>query len=311
MDFNIPMLETKFFKEEQAQMTCAAVKSFALWYDKKHSYDAFEKLCRDMENCNHKQLEKEKNAWLKSLGCGFAYRENGKIAFMPTNSWTSYTIDAGSSVDLVGDYEVDNGDVIWVWCTDAVKRFGYQEMVKGYLEIEPLREKDFAEAREFLKDYLPEKVEPIEVYLNFEESHTNLAGIYTKTGDIVLLMNWEESNYSFLHEYCHYLTLGSEKLIEEDYDVFEEWVAEWLTVYELKNIEKNKAKHFFVEQYRRLAKGHAEKNADSMSIPELEYRKFLEMKNDSKGIAKSYMRKELLFVNTFMKLMVWKSWRNW
>ncbi len=256
MDFCVPMLEEKFFSEKQARMTRAAVESFAMWYVEKYSYQGYEKLCKNIEMTDRKKLEKDKNEWLKSIGCKTSYKELYKINFKPSTKRRSYQYMSGGVVqekDICGDYEVECDDVFWVWKRDEVKELGYKKLVEGYKKIEPLRKKDFAEAREFLRDYLPDEVGKVDIYINFLDQRDNYAGVYDIGKGIVLKYGWLDAGDCLLHEYCHFLTLGQNRMIPVDYGVFSEWLAEWVSCIELKNREWDRDETYY-ERYLKSQK---------------------------------------------------------
>lgn len=292
LDFCLPMLEENFFDAEQVQMTCEAAKSFATWYEKNYSYNKYEKMCKQIATDSYKKdvLEKEKNNWLKSLGCDFTYREFGKVPFVSTERTTAYN-NSGRTKDkteLVGEYEIDCADAVWVWTKATADKIGYREMVKGYIELEPLRKEDFEGAREFLKDYLPDTIRPIEIYPYMNGEKSNRAGAYNSNGAIVLFKNWDQAAAALLHEYSHYLTMGAEKLLHSDYGVYEEWLAEWLAAYQLTNREREKVRYLIEEEYLTMVGDGNKETAKAMSISELEYGKFLAEKNKRTGDIKSY-----------------------
>lgn len=87
---------------------------------------------------------------------------------------------------------------------DSQDRDAYFDGMNRFLEN---LEEDLSEAREYLKDYLTDDVQPIEIYTYFTKQSPRGAGIYISTANkIMLYMGWERAAESVLHEYVHYLT---------------------------------------------------------------------------------------------------------
>jgi len=244
LDFCVPMIDKKIFSEEQVAMTKAAAKSFAAWYVKEHSLEEYEALCKNLENCDKEKLEKEKNAWLKSVGGTEQYKEFSKIPIKLTD-YVYFQDRLGSDP---ADYEIERPDAIWIMYNKDIKRLGYRKMIKKYTELEPLRAKDFADAREFLKDYLPKKVEKVRIIIDFH-NNTGAPGV-TQRGTMVIKMNYEWLCVarSLLHEYIHYLTVKNDKILYGcDSDLCVEGTAEWVAIFRTKNREYERYRPMFAE----------------------------------------------------------------
>ena len=235
LDFTSPMVETFYMEEEQAKLCRSAAKLFAEWYENTYSFEEYEALCRDIESYDSEKLVKAKNDWLQSIGCKNKYEELGKVFFKP-GKFGKDTFE--------GKYELPEEDIIWEWDNRDVRALGYKEMIARYLEIEPLRRKDFAEAREFLKDYTPEDVGKPYVITLFEQTKNekgqNGWGGMTFTDHtpvyIELYQDWDVATNVLLHEYVHYLTMGDGKLIHLHVpDYVDEPIAVWIAEIELNN----------------------------------------------------------------------------
>lgn len=248
LDFCIPMIDSKIFEEEQAEMTKAAAKAFATWYVREHSLKDYEELCKNLETYDKTKLEKEKNAWLQSIGCKREYKESSKIFVKYSDCMYA---EPPKTYDPA-DYEIEEEDVIWVWYSKDIRRIGWQEMVRKYKEYEPLRASDFAEAREFLKDYLPDKVEKAQLVCDYHHQRgvngvTNPATMQIKTNRC-----WENTAGCLLHEYIHFLTLGENKLIDNSFSRFcVEGVAQWIASFELENQEYELCRPYMADAYNK------------------------------------------------------------
>ncbi|MBE5900275.1 MAG: hypothetical protein E7280_00020 [Lachnospiraceae bacterium] len=233
LDFTSPMVESFYVEEEQAKLCRSAAKLFAEWYENTYSFEEYEALCRDIESYDSKRLVQAKNDWLKSIGCKNKYEEFGKLFFQQCHfEWEFFT----------GRYELPEADIIWAWENRDVKSIGYKEMVRRYQEIEPLRREDFAEARAYLKDYIPEDVGRPYVVTRFEQTKDDTGPedtygfTYYEEKFIEMRVNWDSVAHSLLHEYVHYLTVGDGKLITiHSPNYMDEPIAEWIAGIELSN----------------------------------------------------------------------------
>ncbi len=242
------MIDARVFEEEQVEMTKAAAKSFAMWYVNQHSLKDYEKLCKNLETFDKKELEKEKNNWLETIGCKTKYTESYKVFVKPTDC----VYEESMKVYDPADYEIEEEDAIWVWYSKDIKRIGWQEMLRKYKEYEPIRKKDFAEAREFLKDYLPENVGKAKIVLDYH--HQKGTNGVTEPTTLMIKTNrcWENTAICLLHEYIHYLTLGKEKIIESCENLFcMEGVATWISSFQLENQEYELGRQYMADAYNK------------------------------------------------------------
>ena len=113
-------------------------------------------------------------------------------------------------------------------------------MVKNHNIIEPLRIQDFADARDFLKDYLPEKLDKVYIKTQFTSAADSYSAYTPNDSTITLADGWTEAGRSLLHEYCHYLTVGDDRILSNG-TLFDECYAVELSSIELKNRMKERA----------------------------------------------------------------------
>ena len=113
-------------------------------------------------------------------------------------------------------------------------------MVKNYNIIEPLRIQDFADARNFLKGYLPEKLDKVYIKTQFTSGANSYSAYTPNDSTITLTDGWTEAGRSLLHEYCHYLTVGDDRILSNG-TLFDECYAVELSSIELKNRMKKRA----------------------------------------------------------------------
>ncbi|MBE5907074.1 MAG: hypothetical protein E7277_09920, partial [Lachnospiraceae bacterium] len=236
LDFCVPMMDARIFNAEQVRMTKAAVKAFSMWYMKQKSLEAYEKLSGNWESAEPNELEEAKNAWLKSIDCKVNYKEFSKIAYKPCNrGWEDMHGDRNI---YQADYEIERNDAIWCFYNRDFKKLGYKEMVRNYNRMEPKREKDFEEAREFLEDYLPAEMKKVEIYADFQNTASANGFEMPSKNAIVLGVSWMSAMGCLLHEYVHYLTMSKDCILDMSYSRFcYEGVAEWVANMALENRE--------------------------------------------------------------------------
>lgn len=262
LDFCVPMIDETIFGEEQAKMVKAAAKSFAVWYAKEFSVKDYEELCKNLETVDKKLLVKEKNKWLKSIGGKGKYTEFSKIFIKQTDCvWEKPDYPSEAA-----DYEVDQKDVIWVWYGRDIKKIGYKKMVQKYIEVEELRKKDFAEAREFLKNYLPQKIGKVFIFCNFHEKKARGSYIHA-IKSIMVRRCWENAVAPLLHEYVHFLTFGEGRLLEDvNSDFCKEGLATWLQCFQLKNEVYELSRPYQAELFNEEENGGKRWTADMLEF---------------------------------------------
>jgi len=226
LDFTVPMIDNKIFEQYQVDMIRAAAKSFAAWYVKQYSWQEYEALCGNIEFYDRKKLVADKNAWLKSLGVNERYREKSKV-FWKLTDYVWVDDDLGCDP---ADYEIEQSDAVWIMYSKDIKKTGYWETIRKYNDLEPLRAKDFAEAREFLKDYLPSKVDKVKLVVYLHQIKKTEGIFQRRTNDIQLNQSWDVVTRACLHEYIHYLTVADDRYLNGISQVFcREGTAVWIS----------------------------------------------------------------------------------
>ena len=226
LDFTLPMLDDVYFDEDQAHINRQIVITFSNWFVQTNSIGDYENLCQNEPDMSS-LLAEAKNDWLSSIGSELTYSEYGKIQFNYAD-----TDDA--------TYKIETEDAVWLWSDADVRSLGYKEMVKNYNIIEPLRIQDFADARDFLNDYLPEKLDKVYIKTQFTSGADSYSAYTPNDSTITLADGWTEAGRSLLHEYCHYLTVGDDRILSNG-TLFGECYAVELSSIELKNRMKERA----------------------------------------------------------------------
>ncbi len=120
-------------------------------------------------------------------------------------------------------YVIRGESANWFFAASDVREMGYQEFVKEYLAVVQTAEVDFAQARDLLKDYIPDDVEPVDIFTNMSEENTGVDRcIYNHVENkINIYTNWSGLKECLLHEYIHYLTVGENKLFDSSLGLVE------------------------------------------------------------------------------------------
>ncbi len=277
LDFNLPMIETVYFKEEEAETTRLAAKEFATWYRDQYSFAELEAICRKAGNKEEevrKTLTEAKNEWLKDIGSEKTYQEMGKIAFQ-YNNYEGFYANSMTNNTAHATYKIEQEDAIWLWDDDDVRSLTYKEMVDNYMELEPLRRFDFAEARAYLKEYLPENLNKVKICTKFVKAKPPEPCQYLVGSDtIVINYGWADAAHYLLHEYVHHLTCGTDKMFGSRH-FLDEWFPTLLETFELENRENSKLLGYYDEDYaeglKELGYWDEKQDAYSLSMGRLRY----------------------------------------
>lgn len=277
LDFNLPMIEAVYFNEEEADTTRLAVKEFAVWYKDQNAFAELEELCRKAGSKDDEVQEKlteSKNEWLKDIGSEKTYQEMGKIAFQ-YNNYEGFYANSRTNNTAHATYKIEQEDAIWLWDDDDVRSLTYKEMVENYMELEQLRRFDFAEAREYLKEYLPENLNKVKICTKFVKAKPPEPSQYLVGSDtIVINYGWADVAHYLLHEYVHHLACGTDKIFGARH-FLDEWFPTLLETFELENRENSKLLGYYDEDYaeglKELGYWDEKQNTYSLSMGRLRY----------------------------------------
>lgn len=240
LDLNIPMLDDVYFTKEEATILRKTAICFATWYEETYSFDDFMNLCKAIDTCDKETLMQTKNDWLKSIGCTTNYTELGKIPFQYSEfnePVDKYRTTPSKQKDCLVTYEIVTSDAVWMWDDRDVVSCSYTDMITNYNHIEPLRLQCFAEARDLLKNYLPNNLDKVYIHTYFENGKDDYrGGFFDRNKSIYFTRNWTEVKYSLLHEYVHFLTMGKDRIMPNSkIGQLVEWPAVWVTSYQIDN----------------------------------------------------------------------------
>ena len=127
----------------------------------------------------------------------------------------------------------------WYISKADIELLGEDTYYEGLYAILDDAEADFADARAALKGFIPDEIQPIDIYTDFcnkaEASKTSDA-FYRQLGNYIKLFNGRNSaRVALLHEYVHYLTMHC----AETYTQFGFW-AEGMADYVANVVCKNR-----------------------------------------------------------------------
>jgi len=199
LDFTLPMFETYFFEEDTVAYVQAAAISFAEYMNAQGELDELYQICLSDTDEDATKLVEMKNEWLDAIGVDKDYVPFAELTF------------AYNDMKLPEEYPyvIIGTEANWYFHPTDVKEYGYKAFVEEYLTTEELLELDFPEARELFKKYLPEEVSAIDICTAFYTKHSSFGAWYRHLENrIDLLMDWEKTRRTLLHEYVHYLTVG-------------------------------------------------------------------------------------------------------
>ena len=127
---------------------------------------------------------------------------------------------------------------VWYISKADIELLGEDAYYQGLYAILDDAEADFADARAALKGFIPDDIQPIDIYTDFcnkaEASKTSDA-FYRELGNYIKLFNgWNTARIALLHEYVHYLTVHCAQP-RTQFDFWMEGMAEYITNFICKN----------------------------------------------------------------------------
>lgn len=264
MDFTLPMLETGFFEEDTISYVQSAAVAFAEYCLEQQGAQTVYQACVDVSEESRLKLARMKNEWLTKLGASAAYEEYGKVAF-------SY-----NCAKKMEEYPfVIKGEAAnWYFSPTDVRELGYRTFVEEYMKTAPVAEADFVQAKEVRQSYLPEEIQAVDIFTAFYREDMSFSAIYDSTPQAILAyVDWVVLKHDLLHEYIHYLTLGSDKIFKRNAGLLEA-VTDEIAVLECdNNLLKMYWKEAMPEGEREVAKsiGVWNEEEDNINIEALYY----------------------------------------
>ncbi|MBR0039993.1 MAG: hypothetical protein IJP64_01285 [Oscillospiraceae bacterium] len=196
LDLTLPLLEEGYVDADTAAFARASALSLTR-YARNAGKAAPDDLVGDGE-----ELVELKNGWLDAIGATEDY-----TPFAPLHFERSTIIDAD-----VYPFMVRGSSANWYFSLEDVREQGYVDFFSSYLRFAPLAERDFADAREYLKDHLPEDNPPVKICVGFHQGNVTTSWFSAEFqyadndhNRIQLYHDWDSAAYSLLHEYVHYL----------------------------------------------------------------------------------------------------------
>ena len=159
---------------------------------------------------------------------------------MPNDPQFDYKVIENTDSDkAVYPYIVKTESAAWYLAGDDIDLLGEDPFYEGLYDILKYQESDFAEAREALGGFIPEKIEPVKIYTDFcgKAGISEFAGAYynERSNFIKVFSGWEMAKNALLHEYIHYLTVCC-----TDAPVLDRFFAEGIAEYISKIVCQNR-----------------------------------------------------------------------
>ena len=137
-------------------------------------------------------------------------------------------------------YLIKTPYAVWYLSKDDAGLLGEEKYEEGLYAVLNEAEADFADAREALKGFLPDKVEPIDIFTDFcgkagIKTEKKAGAYYNGNGNFIKLFEgWDTACASLLHEYVHYLTLHcADRKVQHAF--WAEGLAEYVSLFVCKN----------------------------------------------------------------------------
>ena len=200
LDMTLPMIEDKFIDADSAEHARVAAISLAEYCLRERGAEEMRGLAFSAVDAPEKtQL---KNEWLKAIGAEAEYEPLALLA---------YEKNDGENHGLY-PYFIERESYRMFFGVKDVLAAGYKEIVMPYLELEPVIEPDFADAREVIGKIITVELLPtekVDIRTRFDRG-SHLADVAAwcnqEAGYIELFYDWATSAEAMVHEYVHYLT---------------------------------------------------------------------------------------------------------
>ncbi len=127
---------------------------------------------------------------------------------------------------------------VWYISKADIELIGEAEYYEGLYALLDDAEADFADARAALAGFIPDEIQPIDIYTDFcgkAEASKTADAFYRDLGNYIkLFRGWKTARAVLLHEYVHYLTMhcaGS----PARFAFWAEGIADYISLYICKN----------------------------------------------------------------------------
>ena len=126
----------------------------------------------------------------------------------------------------------------WYVSKADIELLGEDAYYEGLYAILDDAEADFADARAALAGFIPDEIEPIDIYTDFcnkAEASKTADAFYRELGNYIkLFRGWNIARVALLHEYVHYLTVHCAQPGTQS-DFWMEGIAEYIADFVCKN----------------------------------------------------------------------------
>ena len=135
-------------------------------------------------------------------------------------------------------YVIRTPYAVWYLSKADIELLGEDAYYEGLYAILDDAEADFADARAALKGFIPDEIQPIDIYTDFcnkAEASKKADAFYRELGNYIKLFNgWETARAALLHEYVHYLTIHCAEPPAQ-FHFWQEGVADYISLFKCKN----------------------------------------------------------------------------
>ena len=181
---------------------------------------------------------------------------------------------------------------VWHISKADIELLGEEEYYEGLYAILDDAEADFADARAALAGFIPDEIEPIDIYTDFcnkAEFSKTADAFYRDLGNYIKLFNgWKTVRVALLHEYVHYLMIHCAKIPAQFY-FWVEGIADYISVYVCKNrLARSVNMGFDLSTLPPAMLEQAWDHEDNCLDPRLSYLGFAELVIRGYGIGSNY-----------------------
>ena len=127
---------------------------------------------------------------------------------------------------------------VWHISKADIELLGEDAYYEGLYAILDDAEADFADARAALAGFIPDGIQPIDIYTDFcnkAEASKTVVAFYRELGNYIKIFSgWKTVRTALLHEYVHYLTVHCAETPAQ-FHFWQEGFADYISLYICKN----------------------------------------------------------------------------
>ena len=127
---------------------------------------------------------------------------------------------------------------VWHIAKADIELLGEDAYDEGLYAILDDAEADFADARAALAGFIPDEIQPVDIYTDFcnkAKASETADAFYRELGNYIKLFSgWKTARTTLLHEYVHYLTIHCAEAPAQ-FHFWQEGIADYISLYICKN----------------------------------------------------------------------------